>query len=316
MPHLDNPYTLGGVSRRGGLSFIGRCVKYVQQKTPSNTSYDTSNICKERADNNKTVNNESYNDDDEDDNDDEELMLNGSKAKELRFVVSGGKQINITSDDDIDIITENTFNSNNSYKDALLASLYSQVEFLRNEIEGKNLLICTLIIKESVYNCVSWSAQNTTSDTSNSSSTDESEHDNLSGSDVTYSGELVHSENLLRNLESPEQRSSDEGDNNNNAEEYDIFSDNDFNTLYLQYERDRNEENIKKLENQLKIVLEERRKKYVEQRDKIIYRNNTPNSQETTNTTKWHPNTILITGDLMLNQLVEKRLAYSVKWPV
>ena len=194
-------------------------------------------------------------------------MLHGSKAKELCFVVSGGKQINITSDDDIDIITENAFNSNNSYIDALLASLYSQVEFLRNEIEGKNLLIRTLIIKESdVYNCVNWSAQNTTSDTSNSSSTDESEHDNLSGSDVTYSGELVHSENLLRNLETPKQRTSDDGDNNNNTEEYDSFSDDDYNNLYLQYERDRNEENIKKLENQLKIVLEERHKKYVEQR--------------------------------------------------
>ena len=237
------------------------CKVCTTKETPSNTSYDTSKEC---ADNNKTVNNESY-------NDDEELMVNGSTAKELRFVDSGGKQINITSDNDIDIITENTSDSNNSYKDALLASLYSQVEFLRNEIEEKNLLIRTLIIKSDIYNCVNWSAENTTSDTSNSSSTDESEHDNLSGSDVSYSGELVHSENLLRNLETPEQRSSDDGENTSNAEEYDTFSDNDFNNLHLQYERDRNEENIKKLENQLKIILEERHEKYVEQRDKIIY---------------------------------------------
>ena len=42
---------------------------------------------------------------------------------------------------------------NTDFKDALLASLYSQVEFLRGELEEKNLLIRTLIIKESeVYN--------------------------------------------------------------------------------------------------------------------------------------------------------------------
>ena len=34
------------------------------------------------------------------------------------------------------------------YKDSLLASLYSQVEFLRGEIEEKNLLIRTLILRE------------------------------------------------------------------------------------------------------------------------------------------------------------------------
>ena len=33
-----------------------------------------------------------------------------------------------------------------SYKDTLLASLYSQVSFLRDEIKEKNLLIRTLII--------------------------------------------------------------------------------------------------------------------------------------------------------------------------
>ena len=34
-----------------------------------------------------------------------------------------------------------------NYKEALLASLYSQVEFLRNELEEKNLLLRTLIIR-------------------------------------------------------------------------------------------------------------------------------------------------------------------------
>ena len=40
--------------------------------------------------------------------------------------------------------------TNESYKDALLAS-YSQVEFLRNELNEKNLLIRSLIIRESEY---------------------------------------------------------------------------------------------------------------------------------------------------------------------
>ena len=35
-----------------------------------------------------------------------------------------------------------------NFKDALLASLYSQIEFLRNQIDEKDLLIRTLIINE------------------------------------------------------------------------------------------------------------------------------------------------------------------------
>ena len=36
----------------------------------------------------------------------------------------------------------------NDFKDALLASLYSQVEFLKSQIEEKDLLIRSLLIKE------------------------------------------------------------------------------------------------------------------------------------------------------------------------
>ena len=41
-----------------------------------------------------------------------------------------------------------TMQTKYDYKDSLLASLYSQVEFLRGEIEEKNLLIRTLILRE------------------------------------------------------------------------------------------------------------------------------------------------------------------------
>ena len=57
----------------------------------------------------------------------------------------------IKVNDEIFISNETT--SGNDFKMSLLASLYSQVEFLLAEIEEKNLLIRTLLIKESdVYN--------------------------------------------------------------------------------------------------------------------------------------------------------------------
>jgi hypothetical protein len=48
----------------------------------------------------------------------------------------------------MDINVAPTFNCIDDHKDAHLASLYSQVNFLKNEVEEKNLLIRTLIIKE------------------------------------------------------------------------------------------------------------------------------------------------------------------------
>ena len=56
---------------------------------------------------------------------------------------------NISNNTEIDIVCQNDFNVNESYKDALLASLYSQIIFLKNEIEEKNILIRTLISKDS-----------------------------------------------------------------------------------------------------------------------------------------------------------------------
>lgn len=52
-----------------------------------------------------------------------------------------------------------------NYKDALLASLYSQVNFLRQEIEEKNLMIRTLMIRDhEVYNYVPSGSSYTTTD--------------------------------------------------------------------------------------------------------------------------------------------------------
>ena len=66
-----------------------------------------------------------------------------------------GKEMDINDEEDIVNRDGIDINVNENYKDALLASLYSQIEFLRNELEEKNFLIRTLLIKEGdVYNYI------------------------------------------------------------------------------------------------------------------------------------------------------------------
>ena len=64
------------------------------------------------------------------------------------ITIDCGVKANITSSTEIDIVCQNDFNVQESFKDALLASLYSQIIFLKNEIEEKNILIRTLISKD------------------------------------------------------------------------------------------------------------------------------------------------------------------------
>ena len=65
----------------------------------------------------------------------------------ITFVDKSGKEIKVNNDTEIAV--ERTSDMNiNDYKDSLLASLYSQVEFLRNELNEKKLLIRTLIIRD------------------------------------------------------------------------------------------------------------------------------------------------------------------------
>ena len=68
----------------------------------------------------------------------------------ITFIDSGGNRIEINSDTDFDIIHENDkiIDTVNSYKDSLLASLYSQVDFLRNQIEEKDLQIRSLLVND------------------------------------------------------------------------------------------------------------------------------------------------------------------------
>ena len=55
--------------------------------------------------------------------------------KRLFFIDVNGKNINITNDTELDVINSNIDMSD--FKDSLLASLYSQIEFLRHELEDK-----------------------------------------------------------------------------------------------------------------------------------------------------------------------------------
>ncbi len=73
---------------------------------------------------------------------------------DIIFIDTSNKNIKINSDTEIDIVNavkednDSKLIDTTDFKDALLASLYAQVEFLRNQIEEKDLLIRTLIINE------------------------------------------------------------------------------------------------------------------------------------------------------------------------
>ena len=70
-----------------------------------------------------------------------------NSSVKVTFIDSSGKHISLNESTDLPLISN--LCTNESYKDALLASLYSQVEFLRNELNEKHLLIRSLIIRES-----------------------------------------------------------------------------------------------------------------------------------------------------------------------
>ena len=88
-----------------------------------------------------------------------------------------------------------TLNAKDNYKDALLAALFSQVEFLRNELNEKNLLIRTLIIRESdVYNYPVDPSQNRLLQSSSSSPLSLS---NGSSVDISKSSEINLVDNTM-----------------------------------------------------------------------------------------------------------------------
>ena len=83
---------------------------------------------------------------------DQNLIFIDSNAKDTYF--NENTEFSTTNDLSKTIINQQQDDKYDAidYKDALLNSLYSQVEFLRNELSEKNILIKSLLLKESVFN--------------------------------------------------------------------------------------------------------------------------------------------------------------------
>ena len=100
----------------------------------------------------------------------------------ITYIDTTGKYININNDTEINIVHDKLIDITD-FKDTLLASLYSQVQLLRNQLEEKDFLIQTLIIQDGEKQLNGNSRKNRTSTGTSSESGDshcnESVHDLL-----------------------------------------------------------------------------------------------------------------------------------------
>ena len=234
------------------------------------------------------------------------------------FIDSSNKKIQITSETELDIVNtystaNNSIDSNDNeikslidtenFKDALLASLYSQVEFLGTQIEEKDLLIRTLIIKESdIYNYES--SRNIEADNSVTSLRQET---NIN----------VNGDNNSDSVKTRSCNNSNDGTIDLDETGDDINDESFFKRLYIEYVQSRNEE----LDRQLKDVREQKHNLFQGLKEEsnpakpiqTFGTNYHYNQREITNPNElWPPNTVLI-GDSMINQIDEKRLSTSTK---
>ena len=155
---------------------------------------------------------------------------------EIFKIDANGTEVKLTEEINIEVEPK-PVNCMQHYKDALLASLYSQLEFLKNELEGKNLLIRTLIIKEADAYNYNEGPYSVSEMDSNSKCADEDDRGD------SESEENLHNSNHVS--ESVENR-TDEFYNDDMS----IVTDDYFKTLYMQYVRERKEN----LDNQLKRI--------------------------------------------------------------
>ena len=132
------------------LLTTSNCVICKKKFTHSRLSYTGTKICCDCITN---INNDTYevrvhanvrrytsNDIDRVDGCGNEILLEQKHGENLMIVVDdSGREIMCTCTENIPIYIENTQseNTNVDFKDALLASLFSQVEFLRKEIKEK-----------------------------------------------------------------------------------------------------------------------------------------------------------------------------------
>ena len=137
---------------------------------------------------------------------------------------------------DIQVEEKLEFNSNANYKDALLASLYNQVIF-----RGKNLLLRTLIIKESeVYQYCDRSMIGSETASSSSFSTQETINETNIDTDTPI---LSAKDNIIPAIHVAELNPHDEKSIN---DVNDLDDEIDFQDLYLQYVKTMEGENREK----------------------------------------------------------------------
>ena len=241
------------------------------------------------------------------------------------FIDSSNKRYEITADTDVDIAITHSSTANNSmidrnninehpitehiinteppinteqFRDALLASLYSQVEFLRSQLEEKDFLIRSLLIKESdVYN-----------HNSNDSCNDHREcippkinctlTNSTASIDINETADDTADNSCLKTLNDEHKQRVNDGLQTQLKEirkqKHNLF----------QGQKDENNQSANTSYPSTKTI----------NREKKFETNYFYNEQEITNPNEiWPANTVLIIGDSMINQMDQKRLSSSTQ---
>ena len=72
---------------------------------------------------------------------DEKNYCDSNVKDDITFISANGRYVTIDTNTEIEINKEELYDDNLNYKDALLSSLYSQVELLRNQLKEKDILL-------------------------------------------------------------------------------------------------------------------------------------------------------------------------------
>lgn len=225
----------------------------------------------------------------------------GEEGEDLIFIGVNNKSISITNDTEIHIeIQEADIDVTGNFKDALMASLYSQVEFLKNEIEEKNLVIRILLTenKETRKN-----SETPTQSSSRFNSTSEYNGDN-DDTDHDISVNNITEINAINTIEVLEVNCRDESKEIENRRRIKI---------------DNEIAEIRKMKHEEYIRLIEGYEDDNTSKKGLIDRGITPllgYSKNVVNANKdhmWPPNTCLIVGDSILNNIDESKLSKKNK---
>ena len=212
-----------------------------------------------------------------------------------------------------------TFNNEKSFKDALIANLYSTVDFLKSEMVEKKLIIKSLLEKinnntpDIPHIETSSCNKNVIAQTSPNFEDNKSIpinndfHLNTHESSTIYETSLCNSANLFNKQDNYDADSDDSNDinRNNGFIDVDIYNDSDnylrFNNhatkkRYIKHKRSNNSNKTASINNEQNKV-------------------KTFNHMESYADEKWPKNTVLIMSDSMMNQLEGPRLSkdFNVK---